>query len=1160
MQSILNELILAKGKPGLKLSEIQEKYGSILDFKAMSLLFLKLKKTPYYFSANDIKYTKFCKISCRWEVFREVHLGNFVLNNPPLNEICSQILRKIFNSGPLGISQHTIGSELGLKSADIHHHINNLIKFQLVKKKNFTVKSKSKLNNIIQLKCKIFENLDKKRYNCQEFTNKNEFSMINNLIKILSRFEQTVKQKDLKYGTMEKIDVGYREKRRFHRNWQKAKQKFFKAGINLNKLIQKNLISNKKKVFRKKLKNTNIFIFDEISWINFNKTNIFITIISFLLSPEIQIKKIMDRNYYSGVSSPFFLEKFKGYVNYKTIQFILKTLGEKRYLSKTLEQKGRQRIIKYQKLIELESEKEKKFKTGVTYQAANRRLILLSWVKSKVLLVKDLGRRIALKENKGLRKVDSKVIRRVLSDLIERNFLKIFKINIRVLNQKSRDIEVITRKEFDTTTFDFKGYLQDIHKTTNFMEKKQKTRKFFKFIKSHSMVLVLNLFSSWLNTNQLFSFVSNDSVKMSNNWNNFIKLISLSRKKFLESQKKRKTKFYSRFFFTQNKFSLSFKKKKPLEKIFFFLDYIILSEKKPEISEKHQYLTIYQNLTKNKCYRSLDQFQRNIEIKRKILTRNRNKKLRDKSEGFLFFRKKYIKKFQKKIKNLVLKKKKNILEAKLLEYKNFYFFFVKLIQIKDFNISILKVERWDSEIDINLLENFFIKKFRLKKKNSFFSRKKTINRRLNGILRVENIKIAISYLNKYFKFSHLGESIHFPFTPRNILKRCLELSPLEFCFNIQETTNIENLKIIYSENFFTDSLNKVSLKQTYFFEELKKNEFLTEKSLRKVNWILFLENYWKFEVKLNFEKKIFRINMNSSGKKRNEKKIEKNFMDNATKKKGFLKTLIFEGCRKIILFNFCLKFEDNLSHMIPFFLNEILKEDVSFSGKFYSTHNHETKINLNKERKFSKPLEVRNRISRSSYKKHFKDYCTQELNSTFLPLIVDKTVEIGFFEKMNYLIQHNKRFKILGNRYSNNLKLKISDRKFAIRKENLQLIKLFTCLKWTSLGYYYMSSTVSRKNFLSPHILLRQFDKNSRLDNKLNLKIKNGNLFTRDNTNDIILRGIKITLDDLNPFLSPINMKLKNFLKVKHFFKKKPCIKSRNLIIHSYFKTDIFLF
>ena len=77
-----------------------------------------------------------------------------------------------------------------------------------------------------------------------------------------------------------------------------------------------------------------------------------------------------------------------------------------------------------------------------------------------------------------------------------------------------------------------------------------------------------------------------------------------------------------------------------------------------------------------------------------------------------------------------------------------------------------------------------------------------------------------------------------------------------------------------------------------------------------------------------------------------------------------------------------------------------------------------------------------------------------------------------------------------------------------------------------------MSSTVSRKNFLSPHILLRQFDKNSRLDNKLNLKIKNGNLFTRDNTNDIILRGIKITLDDLNPFLSPINMKLKNFLKV----------------------------
>ena len=1000
------ELILAKGKSGLKFSEIQKKYGSILDFKTMSLFFLKLKKIPYYFFANDIKYTEFCRISCRWESFREEYIGNFLPNNPPLNEICSQVLRKIFTSGPHGISQHTIGSELGLKSTDIHHHINNLIKFQLVNKKNFTIKSTSKLNNIIQLKCKIFENLVKKGDFCQNFANKSEFYMMNKLTKILSRIEQAVKQKDLKYGTLKRIDVRYREKRRFHRNWQKAKQKFFKAGINLPALIQKNLISNRRNFLRKTLNTTNILTFGEISLNNFNKMNMLATIISFLLSPELQIKKTIDRNYYSGVSSPYFLEKFKGYVNYKTIQFILKNLGEKRHLSKTLEQKGRQRIIKYQKWIELESDREKKFKAGVTYQAANRRLIVLSWVKSKVLLVKDLGRRIALKENKGLRKVDSKVIRRVLSDLIEKNFLKIFKINIRVLNQKSKVIEVITRKEFDTTTFDFHEYLHNIHKNTNFMERRQKTGKVFKFLKNQSKVFFLNLFFSSLKMPQPFSFAFNDSKKTFNKWKKLIKLILFSQKNFFRCPRNEKTKFYARFFSIQNKFSWALKTKNLLEKCFFsFFENMVLSERKLEMVKKNQYFKIFKNLALTKYNNSLIQFKQNIRILQKIPIRSRINKPRDKPEVYLFSWEKNIEIFQQKIKKFILKKKKlnkeTVFKANLPENKKSDFFNVKLIQLKDFSVSILNFEKWDSEFDIILLENFFIKKFNLKKKNSFFSKKKQINRRLNGILRVENIKIAISYLKKYFKFSHLGSIKRFPFTPRNILKRCLEFSALDFCFNIKQTIIIKNFKIITLKKFFTNSLDNISTKQANFFDGLKKTGFSGKKSLWKINWILFFKNCWNFQVKLDFEKKIFRIDIDSLGKKR----IKNNFFDNSNKKKGFLKTFLFESCRKIVLFNFCLKFEENLSHMIPFFLNEISREDFSFNRKFYSIHNYGTRNKINKEKKLSKPIEIRNRDSRSSYKKHFNHYSKEKSTLKFFPSMFSKTGKISFFKKNEHVDQ-----------------------------------------------------------------------------------------------------------------------------------------------------------
>ena len=1155
------ESVLSKGKLGLKLSEFQEKYNSILDFKTMNLIFLKFKKTPYCFYSKEIHYNQLCRISCRWESLREECLENFILNNPQLNEICSQILRKIFESGPFGISQHTVGNELGLKSHDIHHHINNLIKFQLVKKKNFIIKSKSKLNNIIQLKCKIFENLNKKKFLHQNFSSKGEFEIINKLIKIFSRIDRSIKQKDLKYGTLKKIDSENSEKRRFHRNWQKTKQKFFKAGINLTKLTQKNFIIDKKKIFKKILSYKKTFNYDEYWPKNFYKMNILVTVISFILSPEIQIKKIIDRNYYSGVSSPYFLEKLNGYVSYKTIQFILKNLEEKRYLSKTLEQKGRQRIIRYRKWIEFELEKEKKFEAGVTYQTSNRRLILLSWVKSKVLLVKDLGRKIALKENKGLRKVDSKVIRRVLTDLIEKNFLKIFKINIRILNQKSRNVEVITRKEFDTKTFDLNRYLKDIHKNINISGEK-KFHPILQRRRKYSIILFLDILFSLMKIYELLSYKLKAKFNSLDNFNNFIILMLYRQKNFQGCKKIRKTRFYSRYFFLQKKFFFKIQKKYLVEKKnFFIFNFKTLSREKLDLGEKNQNFKISKDLTKSKYYHKTKQFIQTNEKVGNFLSIIRKKNFNNKLKLYSFFSKKFLENTKKKVEKSLLKKKKNfeenIFNSKLVRNGKSNFPVMKLIQSEDFKPSILNFEKWDSEFDINLLESFFIIKFNFKKKDNLFLKKKPLDRRLNGVLAVENIKIAMSYLEKFFKFSLLRDIGVFHFNPRNILKRALEFSALEFCFNVQEIKNIKNLRKNKIKKFFKNCIKKSLKKRANFLKDTKKNEFTIGKKFWKINWILFPENYWISEIKLNFQKTVVRIEKNSNKKKQSRKKIERNFLENTFKKKVFLKELILEFCQKSIFSNFYLKFEENLSYMIPFFLNKISKKDLIFNDLSYSTSNYKTVNDLNNEGKFSNPLEVRNRNSLSFYKKHFIDNRSLELNSKCFFWIYFKIKKIGFFEKIKILTKNLKSFSIIEESCSSFLNFIPSIKKPANKKFS-ESIQILTCLKWTFLYFNFVYSKVYKKNLFFSRIFLGHSFRDSKFENRIYLKIANGNFLLLNNIKELKIFNSNCIWNFRNSFLSLININHKKFLRIKQFLQKKPLIKLQNSKVHFYFKPDQF--
>lgn len=246
----LDELVLSRGENGIILSEIKNKYKNSIDFKIANYIYLETKKRPFFFLNNRDNYTKMSKIKCLWEISREEFIGKYGLNFQ-FNEICSQVLRKIFLSGQNGSFQHTIGSELGLRTSDIHHHINNLIKAGLIIKRNFTIKTRSKLNYVIQLKCGIFEKKINENISYHNFVSSKDFEISCKLIKIISRIERPVKQKDIKYGILSYNYKSFIERRRIHRKWQKIKQLFLKAKISIMKTIECTFFDRKIKLLKK---------------------------------------------------------------------------------------------------------------------------------------------------------------------------------------------------------------------------------------------------------------------------------------------------------------------------------------------------------------------------------------------------------------------------------------------------------------------------------------------------------------------------------------------------------------------------------------------------------------------------------------------------------------------------------------------------------------------------------------------------------------------------------------------------------------------------------------------------------------------------------------------------------------------------------------------
>lgn len=1077
----LKETILSKGKTGIKLAELKKKVKDKTDFKMMNFFYLKAKKKPFCFLNCGNRTNQLTRISCRWEILRDEFLENLAFNNPRVNEVCSQILRKIFSSGEIGIFQHTIGSELGFQTRDIHHHINNLIKIGLIVKENFTIKTRSKINNAIQLKCKIFENQTKKQNLYKNFLNTEDFELFNNLIKILTRLDRQINQKDLKYGILSRENFFKIERRRIHRNWQKIKLKFLKSNIDLTLIIQKNFLYSNI-LFLGKKSNLNLnTIKNKILEIHTQSIDRSQLISLFLISPEIQIKNTIEKNTKLGISCPFLLEKFKGYINYKTIQTILKNLVEKKCLYTILEQKGRQRIINYQKGIEILTDYEKKIKYGVTDQVASRRLVLLSWVESRILLVRDLGRKIAQKEKRGLRKVDSKVIRRVLGDLIEKGFLKIFKVNIQILNQKSKDIEVITKKNFDTVNFDFISYLGKLNRDLKKWPEKERKIIFLEKNNYDSCPLILTYLVFSMKFGEIFLFGNYIRTKV---------LLYLKFKNILVFLNKKILKLFSK----NNVFRIAiryFQQKKPLGlnfiksilqknvSIHIVLNSIIDNKKICIETLNHQ-----KNFGDSETFEEEKAINKTKKICKKVYSFNPNNILKLDDYNLYSYHNSFLISSNNLIKVADINFRKKSLDfisnSQLTEFRYKKLFFSHLGLNNDHHNHLswyYNFEKWDSELDVTLLEIHLIKKLEKNRKESKLKIRKNFIRRLNGILRVGNIKLALSYFNSFVHFKKSDTSSKYSYKSKKILKRALELSTLNFCFKLEKIVSMKKSEKHLEEFGFNNKLEKKFIffqqKNYINISSLLSNileRILSNAHLSKFNSIFFVNFSLISSLTLNFDN-------NFLNSKRKTKDEVITFKKKYYGKKYRPKFFFLNSCQRIILCDFYSKIECSLLSITPFFLNQDSYENKYVSNQFKLPCKKNKIFYIQLPKKITKPLEVRNRTLISLYKNGLNISNPVKICSDYVILNFQKFKQSSFFYKMNFL--QMKFHKLILNKYNRvgisvQRKLKNQLRE---RKKKLYTASFNSLVFWSSFLIYYIEKPYNEFSLELFLVYLNKFSK-----------------------------------------------------------------------------------
>ena len=258
----------------------------------------------------------------------------------------------------------------------------------------------------------------------------------------------------------------------------------------------------------------------------------------------------------------------------------------------------------------------------------------------------------------------------------------------------------------------------------------------------------------------------------------------------------------------EKKFSIFFDKN-PMIKIFARYFYrpksVILNFKNNEFFKITSFYFTFKNISKKNFIVLKNQNSIKISKNTKYIQKKmKNRKIEKKYSAFdilaiekiLYFLNKIQNFLPKNFKKILIGKKKTsfrkskinfigkINSTKTLNFKKKFTPQLKKVKIGSPHVSNYNVEKWDSELDVTLLEIYLFKKNKKYKKETNIIIKKIFSRRLNGILRVENIKIAISYYNSFLLFKNSKTAFKNSFTPKNILKRALEFSILNFYFNL----------------------------------------------------------------------------------------------------------------------------------------------------------------------------------------------------------------------------------------------------------------------------------------------------------------------------------------------------------------------------------------
>jgi hypothetical protein len=984
--------IFLNGKSGHYLINISQKIKRLKDLKIFEKIFEKFKNICFSFEILFCTY-KNCKILCYWEYSRQCSLGYGSFYKQSLSEISMQILREVGRKKK-GMFQTKLSKGLGLTSGEFGHHAKSLVKTGLIQKNQYFSKFLSSFAGLILLKSTYLKTRKKVKINFlkifEKFPKKNPNNLVLKSIKIFVRAWFFIEQKDLKYGIFyDLINFKNIDKKKIHRTWQKIRLILYKTGV----LIENNKIKIKKKSSEKGLSKELVDKFFKKKYSIVSNGNQEKLLLMLKETPVIIIQNIMKKIKIPGISTPKLIEKTRGYIDLKNIQSTLKNFEKYHGFLKFYQQIGRQRILNYYNpnilritdLKDLESDSVK----IISDQNTKRKILLLKWIKSYILPVKDLGKKIALYEKKGLTKVDIKVIRRILSDLIKKNKLKIIKIYSQTNNTKPQEIEYVMKRNFKLKNLKMFPSILDFSELYYYRNPNNdcyRIKKESNITSDHKIFLAI-----------FFSFYTH--------------AMYTERPNIYRKPKKNEPFDYLRIGFKINRCFLLTKKTKG------FSDLSILKLKKKKFNFIQMVATFFRHISNffstryfliSEKYCCLNVF---IEKKKQI---NKKKSLILTNDFFFIFLKYFFQKIIFHIKVLIKKTqynfKKKFYEKKsfcnkrfvTLDKNSFYIYFKPLKKIFSTKKKVLKQKyqkikiKWGSQFDVNILENYFSKKSRKKISELNNNKKIILNRRLKGLMNLSNIKIAL-YLFK--KINSLECSKLFCLIFRKFsftIKKALEYPDFSLFLNFTKIDYkfIFNETYMKTQNFFKNffeiylntnqsSLNSCILKKkNYFFLNLLFSRIYSSfgliyfKKNKKTNYIKNSQNKKIFEKQNN---KINRFSLNKIYRLINffTYKLKKNrFFRNFQTPNTFIKILII----KKQFIHFLVKYEKNAE------------------SKFIKRH----------KSKFGSNIEIRLFQKKANYEifeQKFENKWNQKINflpKKYIPKKLDdqKTkVLFGFFKK-----------------------------------------------------------------------------------------------------------------------------------------------------------------